>query len=279
MEGVKIMSIEWPLVFFSLFTGIACGMFFSLVYVAEYNGKALDKRNRISIIVLICMAIGGLCAQLHLGHPERMFGALGHPTSGIFMEAAVEFTLGAIVLAYILAIRRDAGEKMTKFLGTMGAVVAAVMAFINGDTFVVAARPAWNTLILPAFYIASASVLGAFALNILLGNDEESYEILKGLLLKVLGFQAVIFILYLVMVAMAPYPDYSRSLSRIFAGDLAPLSWLGILIVGMGIPAKLVRDGKASSMALVTFLCVLAGGLSFRIMMFLIGSSVCNFFG
>lgn len=273
------MSIEWPLVFFSIFTGIACGLFFSLVYLAEYKGKALDKRVKISIMVLVCMAVGGFCAQLHLGHPERMFGALGHPTSGIFMEAAVEFTLGAIIVAYILAVRREAGASLTKMLGTLGALVAAVMAFINGDTFVVAARPAWNTLLLPTFYIASAGVLGAFALNIILGSDEESHSALKRLLLKVLGVQAVVLVLYLMMVATAPFPDYSRSLGRIFAGDLAPLSWLGVIIVGMGIPAKLVKDGKAASQALVSFICVLAGGVSFRIMMFLIGSSVRNFFG
>ena len=273
------MSIEWPLVFFSIFTGIACGMFFSLVYLAEYQGKALDKRLKVSILVLICMAAGGFCAQLHLGHPERMFGALGHPTSGIFMEAAVEFTLGAIIVAYILAVRREAGAAVTKILGIIGAVVAAVMAFINGDTFVMASRPAWNTLFLPICYIASAGVLGAFALNLLLGEDEDAHYALQRLLLKVIGVQAVVLLLYLVMVAIAPYPDYSRSLQRIFVGDIAPLSWLGILIVGMGLPVKFIKDGKAAKMALTSFICVLAGALSFRIMMFLIGSSVRNFFG
>ena len=98
-----------------------------------------------------------------------------------------------------------------------------------------------------------------FALNLLLGEDEDAHYALQRLLLKVIGVQAVVLLLYLVMVAIAPYPDYSRSLQRIFAGDIAPLSWLGILIVGMGLPVKFIKDGKAAKMALASFICVLAG--------------------
>ena len=104
------MEIQWPLVFFTLFVGLGCGIFAGSAILTEWYGKVRQIRTHSSIIAIVALAIGGLSSTLHLGHPERIFGALAHPTSGIFMESALIFLLGLTILVYLLALRRNAAD-------------------------------------------------------------------------------------------------------------------------------------------------------------------------
>lgn len=297
------MSIQWPLVFFTLFIGLGCGTFAGSVILTEWYGKAKQIRTISSMIAIVSVGIGGVSSTLHLGHPERMFGALGHPTSGIFMESIMSFLLGLVIIVYLLALRRNAANVTCKMIGTVGAVIAGVLTFVNGDAYVMASIPAWNTWILPTFYLASAAVMGCFSIGVLLARTANyntttttittaetaattetavTSNMIKCATLIALAIQAVVLVAYLVHIAIAPYPDVTRSVTRVLAGNLAPIFWGGLVVFGLLVPTALMtkfytknNEGNSVKLGLAS---VLVAGVAFRALMFLLGSSIKQFF-
>jgi anaerobic dimethyl sulfoxide reductase subunit C (anchor subunit) len=297
------MSIQWPLVFFTLFIGLGCGTFVGSVILTEWYGKAKQIRTVSSLVAIVSIGVGGVASTLHLGHPERIFGALGHPTSGIFMESMMSFLLGLAIIVYLLALRRDASAGTCKMIGTVGALFATLLTFVNGDAYVMASIPAWNTLILPALYLASAAVMGCFSISVLLARTADykattttltttetaatmettaTTEMIKRATLIALAMQAVVLVAYLVHIAIAPYPDMNRSVTRVVAGNLAPLFWGGLVLLGLVVPAALLTKfytkNNEGMLAKVGLCSVLAAGVTFRSLMFLLGSSIKQYF-
>lgn len=306
------MSIEWPLVFFTLFVGLGCGTFVASIVMTEWYGKEEQIKVKGVLIALIALIIGGVSSVLHLGHPERIFGALGHPTSGIFMESTMIGLLGLDIIIYLLALQRNATARTRKIIGTIGIVLALVLAFAVGDSYVMSARPAWDTIILPAFYLVSAGIMGCFSLSTLIAltqntgakgafgtgettadataataSQPEAMFLIRRAVLIIFGLQAALLIAFLVHAAVVPYPDASRSVTRILAGDLAPLFWVGLVLAGFLIPIAFImtRSGvkRAERISLLTrsalgLGCVLIGGVAFRVLMFSIGSSIKQYF-
>ncbi|SDE96685.1 dimethyl sulfoxide reductase anchor subunit family protein [Sporomusa acidovorans] len=291
------MSIQWPLVFFTLFVGLGCGTFVGSVILTEWYGKAKQIRTISSLIAIVALGIGGLSSTMHLGHPERMFGALGHPTSGIFMESTMIFLLGLTIIIYLLAVRRNASDATCKLIGTIGVVLAVALAFVNGDAYVMAAIPAWNTWILPLLYVASAAVMGCFSIGVLLAHTANydtatiaetaaTTSMIKRAALITIAIQAVVLVAYLVHIAIAPYPDVTRSVSRILVGNLALFFWGGLVLLGLVVPAVLMikfytknAQGISPHTSITLGLAsVLVAGIVFRILMFSLGSSIKQLF-
>jgi anaerobic dimethyl sulfoxide reductase subunit C (anchor subunit) len=61
---------------------------------------------------------------------------------------------------------------------------------------------------------------------------------IKRATLVFLGIEAVLFVTYLIHLAVAPYPDVTRSAARVLAGDLAPLFWGGLVLLGLLVPSS-----------------------------------------
>ena len=275
------MIIEWSLVFFTLFAGLAVGTF-ACVALTEWTGKAAEVRMTGAVAVLVTLAASGLSSVLHLGHPERIFGAFGHPTSGIFLEALAIGLFGLGVFFYILALRRNASAQSRRLVATISMIPALALAFAVGDSYVMASRPAWNTLLLPLLYVASAAVMGCFATAVLFARfNLAPPEKLKPATVCALIVQAVLIIAFLIHMAAAPYWEISRSASRVLYGDLAPLFWVGLVLVGLLIPAFLLQRARKDApprFASFGLACVLMAGVAFRAIMFLVGSGVRHFF-
>ena len=307
------MSMEWPLIFFTLFVGLGCGTFVGAVILTEWRGRATQIRVRSVIIALIALAAGGFSSVLHLGHPERIFAALGHPTSGIFMESTMIGLVGLDIIIYLVALKREASDRTRKVIATIGTIPAVILAFAVGYSYVMPSRPAWDTLILPLFYLVSAGVMGCFTLSVLIGLSKNSNRTvsktseagkaateagaaeelsftaeraLKRTALTALALQGVLLIAYLVHLAVAHYPEATRSAARVLTGNLAPVFWLGVVLIGFLVPVVLTvrsRSGKGGESPSITFTSlglasVLIGGISFRILMFSLGSSIITFF-
>ncbi|SHN63731.1 dimethyl sulfoxide reductase anchor subunit family protein [Desulfitobacterium chlororespirans] len=299
------MSIEWSLVFFTVFVGLGCGIFVCSVILTEWGGMAKQVRTKSSLAALAALAIGGFSSVLHLGHPERIFGALGHPTSGIFMESTMLGLVALDIIVYLVAMRRNASDRTLRIISTVGIIPAVILAFAVGYTYVLSARPAWNTLILPLIYLASAGLMGCYSLSLLIAFTNNissapgttSAEIaaakgapsaagtIKWATLIAVAFQAVLLILYLIHLAVAPYPDITRSATRVLTGDLAVLFWGGLVLLGLLVPAALVspfNKKKAKQIPPVASLafglvCVLVSSALFRGLMFSLGSSIKQF--
>jgi len=277
------MSIEWSLVFFTLFIGLAAGVFAGIAF-SEWTGVSVKQvRFPGAVLTLAALVIGGVSSVLHLGHPERIFGALEKPGSGIFMEALLMGVFGLIVIFYMLALRRGASELVCKLLSTLGLIPAVFLAAAVGHTYMMPSRPAWDTVILPVMYFMSAAVMGCFCIATLLSGREERPSAPTWYIIPVvfLIMQAASIANYLVYLTNAPYPDASRSTARVLMGDLAPVFWIGVVVLGFLVPGFIMlRAKKSGSLAWARYglMCVLLSGIAFRVLMFSLGSAVYNFF-
>ena len=283
-----IMDIQWPLVFFTLLTGLGVGTFF-LVALTEWLGKAEAIRMPGAITALAAIVLGGIISVLHLGRPERALNAFGNMSSGVSQEMLLVGIGGLVVLVYIIIMLVGASAQARKVVGTIGMVLAVIMGIVLGMNYVLPARPAWNTFLLPLVYLASAGVLGLFTVYIWLvvkGKKEEANLIgINKATWIVLAVQAVFVVGYVIFLAVAPYPDPSRSVFKLLAGDIALAFWLGVVVVGLVVPLALtirfqIAKEKARnplSVAAVGLACVLVGGAVFRAIMYMLGSSIAQF--
>ena len=278
------MNIEWSLVFFTLFAGLAAGTFI-IIAASEWRSRGVVKQLRLSgaALTLAALIIGGVSSVLHLGHPERIFGALEKPGSGIFMEALLMGLFGLFVIFYLAALRRGASDIVCKLLATLGAIPALALALAVGATYMMPSRPAWNTVGLPILYLVSAVVMGCFCIATLFSGRKEynAASVLNKMSMWALWLQTGLTTAYIGYLAKAPYYDYSRSAARVLMGDLAPLFWIGVVLLGILVPIIIIANAeKSKSLAKMRYglMCVLIGGIAFRALMFSLGSSVRNFF-
>ncbi|MGV8084122.1 MAG: dimethyl sulfoxide reductase anchor subunit family protein [Coriobacteriia bacterium] len=281
------MDVQWALVFFTLFVGLGVGLFVALA-VAEWRGAAKEIRFPAAAIALVALAIGGFSSVLHLGHPGRIFGALGHPTSGIFLEMLLIGLTGIGIIVY-LAMARRSSDSSLKAVAAVTSIPAIILSFAVGYSYVVPARPAWDTFILPLLYVASAAVMGCIALSLIAAVKKDADTTRGGAMAALisLAVQAVLVIAYLVYLGSAPFADASRSAGRLISGDLAVLFWIGLVLFGLAVPLALswlLRTKKEGGLSPLTgatlgLVSVLVGGVAFRALMFALGTGIKSYFG
>ncbi len=281
------MEIQWPLVFYTLLTGLGVGAFV-FVALTEWLGKAERTRMPGAITALVVMAAGGVASVFHLGHIERIFNVLSNLGSGIAQELILSGLTGLAILVYIILMRLGYSAQARKIVATIGLVLAVILAFALGGSYVLPARPAWNTWLLPLLYLASAAVLGVFTMYIWAAVREKEAPLVMAVnkaTLIALAVQAVVVVAYVVYLAVAPFPNPLRSASRLLAGDLAPVFWGGLVVVGLLIPLGLTAWFFAAKkrvlpsvvVAEVGLVCVLGGGVATRALMYILGSSIEKF--
>jgi DMSO reductase anchor subunit len=282
------MDIQWPLVFFTLLTGLGVGAFV-FVAISEWLGKAEQTLLPGAITALVAIVAGGIASVFHLGHPERFFNALGHFSSGITQEMTLVGLTGLMILVYIVVTSLGYSAQARKIVATIGLVLAVLLAFAMGTTYILPARPAWNTWLFPLLYVASAAVLGLFTMyiwTVVREEEEGTVMAVNRATVIALAVEAVLVAIYLIYLAAAPFQNPLRSPGRLLAGDLAPIFWLGLVVVGILIPLALTawfltakkKTFSPLGVAVAGLACVLVGGGATRALTYILGSSVEQFF-
>lgn len=286
------MEVQWPLLVFSVLLGITSGIFVFLA-VGEIKGKFKEVRFTGALIALVCLAVGGCVSVLHMGHPERALHLLGNLGSGLSKELFAVAIMGIVTIAYLVLSRKDY-PGASKVLGIIGGVVGLVLSPIAGASYLIAARPAWDSIALPLMYLGAGLALGftlMAALVLLKGKAAEEGGFALKLALAGVIIMAVTVIAYVVWVAIAPYQAPSRSIERLISGDLALMFWLGVVVVGVVVPVALtalacvkatkgeggsgIVDPKSLSTYLfVSFACTAIGAVVIRMIMYAVGTSV-----
>jgi len=288
VEGELEMTVMWTLVFFSLFAGLGAGLFVAVV-VTEWRNRAEAVRFPAAATALAALIVGGISSVLHLGHPERIFNALNHPTSGIFLEFVFMGLAGLGIVVYMVMLARGSSDSSRRAEATVTAVPAVVLSFQVGHTYVMASRPAWDTIILPLLYMATAAVMGCCALSLFAAQKKEVGTTRRAAwaTLISLAVELVLIIAYVAHLSSAPFADASRSADRVLSGNLAALFWIGLVLCGLLVPVVLswlLRSQKAGwlspfTSAAIALAAVLGGGIAFRALMFTLGSGVKQYFG
>lgn len=116
------MITEFPLLVFTVLTGIAAGAY---VGAALFPKKDADARPWLfPLIALILVAIGGLAAMGHLGRPGNVLNVLNNPASSLTQEG-----LSAGVLAIVAIVDMIIGftqKKANRAVRIIGGVVGIV---------------------------------------------------------------------------------------------------------------------------------------------------------
>ena len=249
------MDIQWSLVLFTALTGMGGWLFFFIclnVFVRKTDKGAFAG----TATALALTVVGGLASVTHLSHPDRMLGALQHPTSGIFTEALLVGLLAIVMIAFLVMLRRGIDGGALKAVAVVGMALGALMSFMAGQSYLMT---------------AAASGAAAYLVLIAAQKADENACSLYGLMTLAAGCVALITVLAYGAVAGA------------FAGDAAPMTiaaaaFGGVAPIACGFLAR-KKPGSAVALGAVALIAALIGSIAFRCAMWVIGAGLYDFFG
>lgn len=154
------MEMQWPLILFTAFVAWSAGLF-GTQSVLAVMGKAKKAQMPMLICSVALLAIGGVAVFFHLEHWERIFNGFGHLSSGITQELIAIVVLVVVMVAYFVLLRKsEDGGTVPSVLGVIGAVVAVALVCVAGASYLMPARPAWDSATQIFSLLGNACVLG-----------------------------------------------------------------------------------------------------------------------
>lgn len=201
------METQWPLVIFTLFVCITCGLLGSMSILA-LKGRGRDLQMTGLITSAVCLVIGGIGAFLHLEHWERIFNGFGHITSGITQELVGCVALAVVMVLWFVVLRKGE-DKLPTWLPVVTLIVAVAMVIATGHSYLMPARAAWGVSLI-VFYLCNACMLGPIVLWAIAQakGDTEAEGAAINLAFIGAALQLVGDAIYAVSVAMSSMPDH-----------------------------------------------------------------------
>lgn len=270
-------KIQWPLVLFSMLAGCG-GCCFAFAGVAGALGESTTVTLWATGISLVLVVVGAVCSMMHLATPRHAFAAVTHllSFSGISVELIMLGVVSALMAAYGAACLWFDNELVRLVLGIAGAVAGVVLAFVTGHGYLISSKPTWNTKKLPLAYTGTALVAGGFlyaVVSVATGGVWAMELPVKLLLAACAVFSAVTVAAYLGHLGMQT------------AKKNPTLFWVGIVVCGLVVPlaCAAILLAPLPSMAFVAvaavgFAAAMAGGLSLRMLMWIVGAGFLFFF-
>ena len=295
------MELQWPLIIFTTLLAWACGVF-ATQGVLALKGEGKQVQLPALIVSVVLLAVSGIAVFFHLQHWERIFNGFGHITSGITQELIAIVVFVVVAVVYFAMLRKsDDGGTVPAWLAVVAIVISAVLALVCAHSYMMAARPAWDTVVWLLVELGEAAALGTLTVMVLLA--------LKGGESKLGGLAAVAgsvasAVLSVALVAVwqasagsfanvgyhfdpttptSPLLDVAAE-TNVLSGELAPLVWLGIVIVGALAPiacaALAHKKGGKSWLALgaAGAACAIVGAVCLRVVFYELGLSVFMFY-
>lgn len=293
------MELHWPLILFTFFVCLASGILFAQGLLTTL-GKGKKMQLASLAASLVSLVVGGIAVFMHLQHWERIFNGFGHITSGITLEfiGCVVFFIALVV--FFLMMRRSETGEAPKWCGIMAMVVALAMVVVMGDSYLMAALPAWNTPLLIVFYVCNMVFMSGFAALAIAAfvKEEGVTDILAKVALagSVLEIAAVAIYAFVISSQAGAYTDLGlyfdptlpdiamvdvAAIINVLSGETAPLFWAGAVAVGGIAPLVLallaVKAGESKpvlpyavgGLALATI-----GGICWRCVLYIVAVSV-----
>ena len=245
------MELQWPLILFTTLVAWSAGVFGTQAVLA-LRGEAPKAQLSCWITAAVLLAAGGIAVFFHLEHFERIFNGFGHMTSGITQELIAIVVLAVAAIVYLVYLRRDEG-KVPAWLAVLSIALAAVLVVVMAHSYMMSARPAWDSVLWIFYVLGNACVLGPAT------------------------------------VALVPLVDVT-AVGNVFTGELAPLMWIGVILVGAVVPliaallekrsgAPPAADGtavasRAELWMAVAVIAAVIGAICMRVVFYELGASV-----
>ncbi|MCR2037812.1 dimethyl sulfoxide reductase anchor subunit family protein [Adlercreutzia caecimuris] len=170
------MEMQWPLILFTAFVAWSAGLFGTGSVLAAM-GKAKKAQMPMLITSVVLLTIGGIAVFFHLEHWERIFNGFGHLSSGITQELIAIVVLAIVMVAFFVMLRKsEDGGTVPAVLGIIGAIAAVALVCVAGASYLMPARPAWDSVTQIFSLLGNTLVLGpltaAFIVSLKDADDE-----------------------------------------------------------------------------------------------------------
>lgn len=288
------MELQWPLILFTTLIAWSSGLFAAqgILAIGENARKAQLPALVASVALL---ALSGIAVFFHLEHWERIFNGFGNPTSGITQELIVIVAFAAIAIVYFAMLRRAKTEgTVPKWCAVLAIVISVMLAIVCAHSYMMAARPAWNSLLEIASLLGTACLAGPLTLAIIMAivGDDVSPLRRTAIVGAIIGAVCIIaYALYLqasegLFVEINYYFDPTSptagmtDVASAISSSMIVL-WLGAVAVGAIAPMILaVVCARKNTAAIwkvaggIAVACALIGAICLRIAFYLLGMSV-----
>ncbi|MDR1422390.1 MAG: dimethyl sulfoxide reductase anchor subunit [Coriobacteriales bacterium] len=300
------MEIQWPLIFFTLLSTLAGGLFAGQG-ILVLMGKGRPIHFPALVVEVAAIAIGGFSAFLHLQHWERIFNGFGQLRSGITHELVGLAIFAVSIVIFFLVFRRAKGkEALPKWLGVFALIIGLFVIYVTAASYDMSARPAWHTPLLYVYYYATGFVLGAAGLWFLSGitKAEDTYVglakataigglvslvavVVYGFVIANTQYSDVGLYFFDPTDSTAPHPDQNAVTASILTGGNALLFWAGSVFLGSVVAGVLglfswlrAKEpvGNPWSLAAIALVSALGGGVFFRVVFYIVGATIWPFF-
>lgn len=193
------------------------------------------------VVVIIGLFLLMFDAKAGLFHPWRFILLLSNFSS--IMSWGVVFLSLFVVICLFVAFAELKNIEIPRWLDITGVVLAFFVAVYTGVLLgVVQTFPLWNTALLPILFLVSALSAGAAAV-MGLGYIKAPREVARMHTLSVAHsvFPIVELVLIVALLFITSYANTAghASVLGILAGKFAPLFWVGLIAIGLVIPAGL----------------------------------------
>ena len=199
------MELQWPLIIFTALVAWSAGLF-ATQCLAAIKGECKKIQMLSWIVAAALLVVGGIAVFVHLEHWERIFNGFGHLTSGITQELIAIVILGIVAIVYLAFMRKsEDGASVPKWLAITGIVVSALLVVVMAHSYLMAARPAWDTVVWILVILGNACVLGPSMLILLAAVKEDLAEgsILPKAVLIGAAVNVAATVLYIIVAALA----------------------------------------------------------------------------
>lgn len=246
------------LIAFALFFGgISGGLYLASLY--------FDSLLGMFIAWLLAMATG-MSDMAHLTKPLRFWRMLLKPRTSWISRGFIIIWLflgcAAIQLALTYWAPGTAAETVFMVLaGILAFGVAIYSGFVVGY---VGAIKLWNSAIMPILFVV-AGVTGGLAVLLLtnVGDIVRGEEVAIVMRAVLIGY--AIFVAIYIWVSTYESPDARDSVRRIVKGNVAPVFWIGVVLLGIVIPViMLFAAPDVSGVILTAAICAIIGGVCLR---------------
>lgn len=231
------------------------------------------------------IALAGVALTLDLGRPDRIWSVLLHPFHSIASLGACSL-VGVLVLSIItvacLVVWRNPSPNVVRVLLVVDTVFALVtMAYSGLLLSTLQSVPFWDTLLVPALFIAS-SLSAGLALTVCVGfflgsSESEACSTQSWTASTVLSVAEAVLLVALLVRATYAGEAATHSLGELLLGGEALLFWVGIVGAGLVLPVVchvLARLLPRQVLLLVSLFGVLVGTVCLRYGIVDVGTNV-----
>jgi formate-dependent nitrite reductase membrane component NrfD len=245
------------LIAFALFFGgIAGGLYLVSLYFDSLLGM---------FIAWILAMVTGLTDMAHLSKPTRFWRMVLKPRTSWISRGfiVIWLFLGAAAIQLAISYWADGGAIETLFK-VLGGILAFGVAIYSGFVVgYVGAIKLWNSAIVPILFVV-AGVTGGLALLMVVsvGDFFTSSDVAVALRVVLVGY--AVFVAIYLWVATYESTAARDSAMRILRGNIAPVFWLLVVLLGIIVPIIMLFAADATAVFVISGILIIIGGVALR---------------